>query len=49
MKFRPVESLYWIVAGIIGPHIGAIIAAWSYGFLLWHDNNDHDHEDNEKH
>ncbi|XP_046912604.2 aquaporin-9 [Dermatophagoides farinae] len=47
--FRPVESLYWIVAGIIGPHIGAIIAAWSYGFLLWHDNNDQDHEDNEKH
>nr|ATP75373.1 aquaporin [Dermatophagoides pteronyssinus] len=34
-SFRPVDSLYWLVAGIIGPHIGGILAAWLFDFLLW--------------
>ncbi|CAG2164416.1 unnamed protein product [Oppiella nova] len=28
--FKPIQWQYWFTAGILGPHIGAILGAWSY-------------------
>ncbi|KPM07253.1 aquaporin-10-like protein 2 [Sarcoptes scabiei] len=44
--FKPVNSLYWLTAGIIGPHIGAIIGAWSYSYLLHYDDDEDDDDTN---
>lgn len=26
--------MYWFTAGLIGPHLGALIGAWSYGWFF---------------
>ena len=31
---RPVHSLYWLTAGVIGPHVGAILGAWVYKLAI---------------
>ena len=31
---RPVHCLYWLTAGVVGPHMGAVIGAWVYKFAL---------------
>lgn len=28
--FNPLNSSYWLIGGLLGPHIGAIIGAWIY-------------------
>lgn len=38
----PTHSLYWLTAGIIGPHFGAIIGAWIYKLTIFHKSNSHD-------
>lgn len=36
--WSPIDNLYWITAGLIGPHVGAIVGLFSYRGLssLWH-------------
>ena len=34
---RPTNSLYWITAGIIGPHIGGILGAWAPNLVLFYE------------
>ena len=31
---RPTSDLYWLTGGIIGPHLGGLLGAFSYGWLL---------------
>jgi hypothetical protein len=38
----PIHSFYWLTAGIIGPHIGAIIGAWIYKLTIFHKSNSRD-------
>jgi hypothetical protein len=38
----PIHSLYWLTAGIIGPHFGAIIGAWIYRLTIFHKSNSRD-------
>ena len=32
--FNPNGGLYWIIGGLIGPHIGGIIGAWIYYLFI---------------
>ena len=32
--FKPLNGLYWLIGGIIGPHIGAIVGAVIYLLLI---------------
>ena len=34
----PTSNLYWLTGGIIGPHLGGLLGAFAYGWLL--DYND---------
>ena len=36
--YRPINSLYWLTAGIIGPYLGGILGAWTYGWVLYYDD-----------
>lgn len=38
--FKPVNSFYWLLAGILGPHIGAILAAWMHQFFTTYTDSD---------
>jgi hypothetical protein len=31
---RPLHSLYWLIGGVIGPHVGGIVGAWLYLMLI---------------
>jgi hypothetical protein len=36
---RPLHSLYWLIGGVIGPHVGGIVGAWLYlMFIELHHN-----------
>lgn len=32
--WTPIEGTYWILAGVVGPHIGAIIGVFAYKYLI---------------
>uniref|UniRef100_A0A6G1SEL1 Aquaporin-10 n=1 Tax=Aceria tosichella TaxID=561515 RepID=A0A6G1SEL1_9ACAR len=32
--WSPIEGTYWIVAGVVGPHIGAIVGVFTYKYLI---------------
>lgn len=32
--WSPVEGLYWLTAGVLGPHIGAILGVFAYRLLI---------------
>jgi len=40
----PIQSLYWLTAGIIGPHLGAIIGAWVYQMTIYHNTKEQDND-----
>ena len=42
---RPVNSLYWLTAGIIGPHLGGILGAWVYDWVLFYDDKENENKD----
>lgn len=46
LSSRPTSSLYWLTAGIIGPHLGGILGAWAYDWVLFY--NDDKSKDNEE-
>lgn len=33
-SFEPIQSIYWLSAGVVGPHIGAIVGVFGYKFLI---------------
>ena len=37
-SFAPIHGHYWWVAGILGPHIGAVIGGWLYLLSIDHSN-----------
>lgn len=37
--------MYWLTAGIIGPHIGAIIGAWTYKLTIWQNSVDRNNDE----
>ncbi|XP_054167824.1 aquaporin-9-like, partial [Oppia nitens] len=49
--FKPVQCLYWLTAGVIGPHIGGILGAWTYMLTIsgeryvYDDDDDDDGDD----
>jgi MIP family channel proteins len=32
--WTPIDGTYWLLAGVVGPHIGAIVGVFSYQFLI---------------
>ena len=32
--WKPVEGFYWLTAGVIGPHVGAIVGVFAYKLLI---------------
>jgi MIP family channel proteins len=32
--WKPIDGTYWIVAGVVGPHIGAILGVFAYKYLI---------------
>lgn len=32
--WQPVQSLYWLAAGVVGPHVGAILGVFGYKLLI---------------
>jgi aquaglyceroporin related protein len=32
--FEPIKGHYWYIAGLLGPHLGAIIGCWVYDLLI---------------
>lgn len=32
--FNPTQNLYWLLAGVLGPHIGAVVGVFGYKLLI---------------
>ena len=37
-SFQPIGGNYWWVAGVLGPHVGAVIGGWLYFLSIDHSN-----------
>ncbi|KAH9397574.1 Aquaporin-3, partial [Tyrophagus putrescentiae] len=38
--FKPIKWTYWLTAGIIGPHVGGILGAWIFDWVLFYGDDD---------